>query len=151
MSLSAQSLGKHLSELLDRPVQMQAVDLPIFTPNVLFACYDLEPYGETSIVKIDYGLLAAFAGTLLGFPPNLVLPMVKEQKLNDDMKDASREIMNVLAGVICDDGRPVLQGLFKRAFDYSRAAELIVQRAALCSLSVKATLAGYAPGCISVY
>ena len=77
--------------------------------------------------------------------------MIKDRNLNDDMKDAAREIMNVLASVICDDGRPVLQGLFGKVGEYSKNAELIVQRHALCSLSVKASLAGYDPGYMSIY
>ena len=151
MGLSAQGVSKHLSDLVGRQVQMQAVEMPVFSPGVMFACYDVQPYGETSIVKIDYGLLAGLAGTLLGFPPNLVMPMVKDRSLNDDMKDAAREIMNVLAGVICDDGRPVLQGLYNKALEYSREAEQLAQRHACCSLSAKATLAGYAPGYLSIY
>ena len=66
MAVNAQSLGNHLSDLISRPVQVKAVEMPVFSPNVMFACYDVQPYGETSIVKVDYGLLAALAGTLLG-------------------------------------------------------------------------------------
>lgn len=151
MSVSAQSLARHLSDLVGRQVQLQPIEMPVFSPSVMFACYDVEPYGETTIVKIDYELLAALAGTLLGFPANLVLPMVRNRTLNDDMSDAAREIMNVLAGAISDDGRAVFQGLFEKAGGYSRNAELIVQRHALCSLSVKASLPGYGPGYLSIY
>ncbi len=135
-------IGKQISDLVDRPVSVAAADDPIFSDQVVYACYKVLPHSNTVVVKLDLELLGTLSGTMIGVPAATFTAQIRAGHLDANLTDAGREIMNVLSPVVVDEGRAIFQGIFPSPSAYSREAEQLLQSRILYKASFKATMAG---------
>ena len=144
------AVGKLLSTLVDRPVQMARTDGPSFSTKVLFATYDVEPDGHTAVVKIDLSMLACLAGLMIGLPAKQVEAQVAKSTLDDDMTDASREVMNICSSVIVGEGRAIFREIRQRETDMSAAERQLLIWGGLSRTSMKCTISSQVAGFMTI-
>lgn len=149
MDVTAFSISKHLSDLVGRHVAVKVADAAEFAPKTRTACYTVEPNAGTAVVQLDFALLATLAGTMIGFPAAEIDSQIRTEALDENLTDASQELMNVLSAVIVSEGRAIFKGLYPQAVDYSgRAQELM--KGGYFPLKLSVTPTAGKPGCMVI-
>lgn len=144
------AVGKLLSGLVDRPVQMTRADNPSFSPNVLFATYDVEPFRHVAIVKIDFAMLASLAGIMIGIPARQVELQVAKGTMDDDLTDSSREMMNVLSSVVVVEDRAIFKKIVHKEAELSPDERTLLTRGWTSKVSLKCTVSAQPAGFMTI-
>ena len=125
------SISRHLSLLVDRNVATKVVTVVDFSPETCTACYMLEPNLGNAVVQMDFHLMASLAGTMIGFVPAVTEAQIRTGELDENLTDASGEMMNVLAAAIVSEGRAIFKGLFRRRAECSAEAQELLLKGML--------------------
>ncbi len=147
MDVTAFTVSKHLSDLVGRQVAVKVVGAAEFSSTTRVACYAVEPNHGTAVVQLDFHLLATLAGMMIGIPQVEIDSQIRSGELDENLTDASRELMNVLSAVVVSEGRAIFKGLFIRSADYSGAAQDLL-RGGFSPLKLTVTPAGAKAGCM---
>ncbi len=144
------AIGKLLTTLLDRPVQMVRAEEPAFSTKLLFATYDVQPDEHLAVVKLDFALLASLAGILIGLPAKQVEAQVSKATLDEDMTDAAREVMNVFSSLLAGEGRAVLRRLCLRETELHGNEKLLLVKGGLSRTSLRCTVSAQTAGFMTI-
>lgn len=105
---SAYILSRCLSQLTNRKVSFVAASISLDGKNKqAYGVYDLLPHDTSVIVKADLALLGSFAGALVGLPDASVKEHLKANPIEELLRDAISEVLNVIAAAITLEGRAV--------------------------------------------
>ena len=63
---------------------------------------------------------------MIGFMPAETDAQIKTGKLDENLTDASGEMMNVLAAAIVSEGRAIFKGLFRRSAECTAEAQQLL-------------------------
>lgn len=144
------SVGKLLSDLVDRPVQMARADTPSFSSKVLFATYVVKPDCNIAVVKIDFAMLALLAGVMIGIPAKQVESQVAKGTMDDDLADSSRELMNVLSSVVVGEGRAIFRRIVLKEVDLLADERKLLAGGGASRLSLKCTVSSQVAGYMTI-
>lgn len=101
-------LSKCLSQLTGRQVAFVqttfAVDGKI---RQAYGVYDFLPHESAIVVKADLALLGSLGGALVGFPDMTVKEQLKNNPIEEILRDAISEVLNIVAAAITLEGRAV--------------------------------------------
>jgi hypothetical protein len=101
-----QTLSRHFTNLVGRKVTFtKPASRADTAEKKIFAVYKSFPSQHSIVLKADLPLLGAFAGSLVGMPDSEVRSRVAEPTLDDLLKDAISEILNVAAAAIATEDR----------------------------------------------
>jgi hypothetical protein len=77
--------------------------------KLMFGVYNVLPQEAALVVKSDLSLLASFAGSLVGLPDNVVKEHLRASQLDELLRDAIHEVLNIASTVVTNEGRAVFQ------------------------------------------
>ncbi|MDE1161578.1 MAG: hypothetical protein PW792_06475 [Acidobacteriaceae bacterium] len=143
--------SKLFTDLTGRKVNVVAADDMCQThcPKA-YGLFDIAGSEDTILIKMDLALLGSLGGVLVGIPEALVKQQVAQQSLDEMLRDAMHEVLNITSSVLLRSRRAVL----RRMLTDANTGE------ALCSDFLNephsqrrfhATMAGYPSGELCVF
>jgi hypothetical protein len=105
---SAFLLSQRFSRLIGRKVSfVQTFSTAGQKMRQLYGIYTVHPFKTAMVVTADIPLLGSFAGALVGLPDSAVPEHFRVSPMEELMRDAITEVLNIAAGAITTDGRAV--------------------------------------------
>jgi hypothetical protein len=102
------ALSKLFSELIGRKVTFaQTTVTPETKIKQMYGLYTVLPHETAIVVKSDLPLLGSLAGVLVGLPDSSVKEHMAKSPLEELMRDAIHEVLNIASAVITTEGRAV--------------------------------------------
>jgi hypothetical protein len=105
-------LSKRFSQLIGRKVAFVqttgALDSKI---NQIYGIYNVLPAGGAVVVKADSRLLGSIAGALVGLPDPVVKEHLATTPMDELLRDAIYEVLNVAAAAVSTEGRAVFTNM----------------------------------------
>ena len=108
---TAHSFTQLLSQLTGRDVSFaQPKTSAASKAKQMYGLYTVLPHETVIVVRADLPLLASFAGALVGLPDDAVKERLEVTPLDELLRDAIHEVLNVSATLVTNEGR----GVFKK-------------------------------------
>jgi hypothetical protein len=102
------ALSKLLSELTGRKVTFtQTTAAPETKIRQMYGIYTVLPHENAIVVKCDLPLLASLAGILVGLPDSAVKEHLAVSPIEELLRDAIYEVLNITSAVITNEGRAI--------------------------------------------
>ncbi len=147
---NAVAISKLLSDLVGRKVNLQPLPALLEQPGKqVFGMYQWMPWDFRVVVRADLALLGSLAGLLVGLPDSAVKDRVRTSPLDELLRDAVHEVLNISSAVIVGTGRAIFQRMvFDRALVDGAAGEVLAKPFHKYFFNV--TLEGYQGGKFSI-
>jgi hypothetical protein len=101
-------LSQHFSALIGRKVAFAQATLSVDgKTKQMYGIYNVVPHERPIVVKAEMPLLGSMAGALVGLPDSAVKERLGVTPLEEVLRDAIHEVLNVAATVITTDGRAI--------------------------------------------
>src|SRR6201996_5631359 len=105
---SPYALSKLFSDLVGRKVTFAHTPPALDTKvSQMYGIYTVLPHETAVIAKCDLPLLGSLAGLLVGLPDSAVKDHLKANPLEELLRDAIHEVLNVASAVITTEGRAI--------------------------------------------
>jgi hypothetical protein len=102
------ALSKLLSELIGRKVTFtQTTAAPETKIKQMYGIYTVLPHETAIVVKADLPLLGSLAGVLVGLPDAAVKEHLAVSPVEELLRDAIYEVLNITSTVVTTEGRAV--------------------------------------------
>lgn len=102
------ALSRHLSLLIGRKVTfVQATSALDSKLKQIYGIYNVLPHETAVVVKADLQVLGAIAGALVGLPAPVVKEHLAAATMDELMRDAIYEVLNVASAAVSTEGRAV--------------------------------------------
>jgi len=102
------ALSKLFSELIGRKVTFAQTTVAAETKiKQMYGIYTVLPHETAIVVKSDLPLLGSLAGVLVGLPDSAVKEHLAKNPLEELLRDAIHEVLNITSAVITTEGRAV--------------------------------------------
>ncbi len=101
------ALSHHLSDLVGRKVEFKQATVAVETARAVYGIYNVLPDNTPVVVKTDLALLGSFAGLLVGLPDEEVKQRLKVSPIEELLRDAMYEVLNITSTVVTTEGRAV--------------------------------------------
>jgi hypothetical protein len=102
------ALSKHLTDLIGRKVTFtQTVVSPETKVRQMYGIYTVLPHETAVIVKADLPLLGSLGGVLVGLPDSAVKEHLAATPVEELLRDAIHEVLNIISTVVTNEGRAV--------------------------------------------
>jgi hypothetical protein len=101
------------SDLIGRHVNFSEQMNPV--PPVgqqLYCAYLVKPMDSYRVIKADLSLLSSFAGALIGLSPETIKERLADTKLDETLRDALHEVMNIASRIVTLEHRAVFKGMY---------------------------------------
>jgi hypothetical protein len=110
---SSSSMATLFSDLIGRRVTFseQLNALPA-NGEQIYCVYLIKPMDSYRVVKADLSLLSSFAGALIGLSPEIIKERVEETTLDETLRDALCEVMNIASRIVSTEHRGVFKGIY---------------------------------------
>ena len=144
------ALSKLFSDLTDR--QVTFARLPGCPPSKavpLYGTYTVLPAEHTFVVKADVPALACLASALLGMPAETAIEHALETPMDEAVRDAIHEVLNIASTALSTDGRVVFKGMTTNRKELSLNAEFAVEKP-IGKPTFKVTMDGEAHGLFTI-
>jgi hypothetical protein len=104
------ALSKLLSELIGRKVTFaQTTAAPETKIKQMYGIYTVLPHETAIVVKSDLPLLGSLAGVLVGLPDSAVKEHLAVSPVEELLRDAMYEVLNIASTVVTTEGRAVFK------------------------------------------
>lgn len=124
---TARSMSLLFSQLTDRHVSFT------LAPNAtegkapsVFAVYTELPDNNLIIVRAERATVAVLAAALLGMPEDTAVERALEQPMNEAVRDAIHEVLNIGSTALSTEGRVVLKHLVSESLDIEPAGRAVM-------------------------
>jgi hypothetical protein len=109
---SSSAMATLFSDLIGRRVTFSE-QLGALSPNgqQIYCVYLIKPMDGYRIIKADLSLLSSFAGALIGLSPDIIKERVEDATMDESLRDALCEVMNIASRIVCIEHRGVFKGL----------------------------------------
>jgi hypothetical protein len=102
------ALSKHLTDLVGRKVTFTQTGVsPETKIKQLYAIYKVLPHETAIVVKADLPLLGSLGGLLVGLPDSAVKEHLAATPIEELLRDAIHEVLNISSTVVTTEGRAV--------------------------------------------
>lgn len=123
------ALSKLFTELVGRKVTFaQTTATPETKIKQVYGIYNVLPYETAVIVKSDLPLLGSLAGVLVGLPDSEVKEHLKANPIEELLRDAIHEVLNIASAVITTEGRAVFNRMVADAAYIDGAAGQVFKK-----------------------
>jgi hypothetical protein len=147
---TAFAMSKMFSQLTGRTVSFSlTLKPPVAKFKPLYGVYTIVPGDAALVVKTEMGLIGSLGGALLGLPKESVLDLIKKNPIEEVLRDAMHEILNVAATLVCVDRRAVFQKMFNDPVYFAEPAQEVM-RSPIHTTQFEATVDGYVGGGFAV-
>jgi hypothetical protein len=110
---SSNSIARLFTDLIGRNVSFSEQPQRIMANGrQLYCVYLIRPMDSMRVIQADLSLLSSFAGALMGMSSETVKERVAEPKLDEALKDALNEVMNIASRVVSSENRAVFKGMY---------------------------------------
>ncbi len=107
---TAYSFSQLFSQLTGRKVSFaQPKAAAPSNAKQMYGLYTVLPRETVIVVKSDLPLLASFAGALVGLPDDAVKERLGSTPLDEILRDAIHEVLNISATLVTNEGRAVFK------------------------------------------
>ena len=101
------------TDLIGHNVSFSEQSLPAAPKSEqLYCVYQIKPMDSARVVRADMALLSSFAGALIGLSPEAIQQRVAEPQLDESLRDALHEVMNIASRVVSLEHRAVFKGIY---------------------------------------
>jgi hypothetical protein len=147
---SSCSMATLFSDLIGRPANFseQLHALPT-NARQMYCVYLIKPMDSYRVIKADLLLLSSFAGVLIGLSPEIIKERVQEIPLDETLKDALGEVMNIASRIVTREHRGVFKGMYGDPGQMPPGARSTL-RDPCYSSHYKVTIDGYEGGAFSL-
>lgn len=147
---SSSSIATLFSDLIGRHVNFsEQMDALPANGQQIYCLYLVKPMDSYRIIKADLSLLSSFAGALIGLTPETIDERVAEVKLDETLRDALHEVMNIASRIVTLEHRAVFKGLYGDPGQLPPEARNTLRDPCYSSY-FKATVDGYKGGAFSL-
>lgn len=102
------AFSKLFSELMGRKVCFAQGTVSVDTKTKqIYGIYNVLPQSTAVVVKADLPLLGSFAGILVGLPDATVKERLGVTPMDELLRDAIYEVLNIASTVVTNEGRAV--------------------------------------------
>ena len=102
------ALSKLLTDLIGRKVTFtQTVVAPETKIKQMYGIYTVLPHETAIVVKADLPLLGSLGGVLVGLPDSTVKEHLAATPVEELLRDAIHEVLNISSTVVTNEGRAV--------------------------------------------
>ena len=115
----------------------------------IYCAYLIKPMDSYRVVKADLSLLSSFAGALIGLSPEAIKERVAEARLDETLRDALHEVMNIASRIVTLEHRGVFSGMYEDPGQLPPEARSTVRYPCYSSY-YKVTVDGYEGGAFSL-
>lgn len=124
-----QTLSRHFTNLIGRRVAfVKSPPKSKMDEKKVFAVYRSFPSQSVIVLKADLPLIGSFAGALVGMPDSEVRMRLAEKTLDDLIKDAIMEILNVTTPAIATEDRATFISMAMNESEVEDAGKEIVSK-----------------------
>jgi hypothetical protein len=100
------ALSQLFTKLVGRKVTFaQTTAAPSTKIKQMYGIYNVLPYETALIVKTDLPLLGSLAGVLVGLPDSAVKERLAISPIEELLRDAICEVLNIASSVVATEGR----------------------------------------------
>jgi hypothetical protein len=147
----AYSMAKLFSSLVGRSVTFtQIAQPPANKMKQIYGAYVIEPTVAMRVVQADLLLLATFGGLLLGLPSDTIRERAEESRLDEKLRDAIHEVLNIGSTVVHLTKRAVFKNMATDpVYLPKEAVETLRQPDS--SLYFEVNVDGYEGGCFRLF
>jgi hypothetical protein len=123
------TLSQRFSQLVGRKVTFVQTTLTLDNKiKQLYGIYNVLPQETAIVVKADLPLLGSFAGALVGFPDNVVKEHLRVNPMEELLRDAIYEVLNIASAAISHEGRAVFTKMVSDPAYIDGAAGLVFKK-----------------------
>jgi hypothetical protein len=115
----------------------------------IYCVYLINPMDSYRVIKADLSLLSSFAGALLGLSPDTIQERMAEAKLDETLRDALHEVMNIASRIVTLEHRGVFKGMYGDPGQLPAEARSTLRDPCYSSY-FKVTVDGYEGGALSL-
>ncbi len=149
------AMSRLFTQLVGREVRFAQLTRPAVNPAAsktkqIYGVYTVLPAGGARVVQADLPLLGSFAGVLLGLPSESIQQRVAEPQLDELLRDAIHEVLNVASTVVSLENRAVFQDLYTHPVYLPEQAGQVVS-SPLYRSYFQVTMDGYEGGAFSLF
>ena len=102
------NLSHRFSQLIGRKVTFTQTTAALATKiKQTYAVYSVPPDETAIVVQVDLQLLGSFAGALVGLPDSVVRERLGATPIEELLRDAIYEVLNIASSAIATEGRVV--------------------------------------------
>jgi hypothetical protein len=117
------ALTKHFSALLGRKVAFAQTTLSgDGKVKHIYGIYNVLPHDGPIVVKAELPLLGSMAGVLVGLPDSAVKEQLGKTPLEEVLRDAIHEVLNIASTVVTSEGRAVFTKMVQESILIDGAA-----------------------------
>jgi hypothetical protein len=110
---SSSSMAALFSDLIGSHVSFSEQLHPIpANGEQIYCVYLIKPMDSSRVIKADLSLLSSFAGALIGLSAEAIKERVAEAKLDEILRDALHEVMNIASRIVSIEHRAVFKGMY---------------------------------------
>ena len=107
------AMAELFSNLVGCSVSFSQQITPVATKaKQIYGVYLVKPMDSTRVVQADLNLLGSFAGALIGLPSDSVKERLADAKLDEPLRDAIHEVLNIASTVVSLEHRAVFQKMY---------------------------------------
>jgi len=102
------ALSQLFGQLIGRKVAFtQAKPSVDLKTKRIYGIYNVLPHSTSIVVEADLALLGSFAGVLVGLPDASVKERLQANPIDELLRDAIYEVLNIASAVVTDEGRAI--------------------------------------------
>lgn len=147
---TAFSLSQFFTALAGKPVSFSlAVNVPDPKDACMYGVYSVLPGDNTLVMRISLKSLALLGGALLGLPNESAVERAQVTPLDEAMRDAMHEILNIASTAIGNDVRVVFRKMLPEVPSTLVEVATVVSKPSLRS-SYRVTVGGVESGMMTI-
>ena len=106
------ALSHMFTQLIGRKVTFAPATIAAETKiKQIYGIYNVLPHESALIVKADLPLLGSLAGVMVGLPDSAVTESLSVSPVEEVLRDAIHEVLNVTSAVVTNEGRAVFTSM----------------------------------------
>jgi hypothetical protein len=123
------TLSQRFSRLIGRKVTFtQAAAVLDTKVKQAYGIYKFLPNETPIVVQADLRLLGSFAGSLVGLPDAVVTEHLRTMPIEELLRDAINEVLNIASAAIADEGRVVFSKMVTDAVYVDGDAGVVLKK-----------------------
>jgi hypothetical protein len=148
---SAYAISTLLTDLIGRKVSVAQASTPEETKGKqMFGVYQVVSSCAPIVLKADLVLLVSMAGVLVGLPDSAVKERLAAPALDELIRDAMHELLNILSTVVSVEGRAIFNKMLPNAAYVDGPAGVVLKKPSRRSFFT-VEVEGYEGGHLSIF